>query len=85
MGPSRLTKQLRRKIRERVITLAKEEGSMWRFCEKAGINRTGIYKWLKHESYPGLASLVLIHEAYDVSLDWLLGYTDERRPGHDQT
>ena len=58
---------------------------MRRFCEKAGISRTGIYEWLKNESYPGLVSLVLIHEAYDVSLDWLLGYTDERNPGHDQT
>lgn len=44
------------------------------------INQGGISRWLKAETMPNANSIVQLCRFFNVSADWLLGLSDERRP-----
>ena len=74
-----LTPQLRNKVWERISILAKEAGGKAALARKVGIARPLLYeRGATKKRDPRLAHLCMIHDACDVSLDWLLGYTDKR-------
>lgn len=47
------------------------------FSEKVGFSRTSLYKFKK--AYPSLENLIKISEFLDVSVDYLLGRTAQRK------
>ncbi len=50
------------------------------FEEKTGVHQSSISKILSNQRALTANNICLIAEAFDVSTDWLLGRTDERKP-----
>ena len=50
------------------------------FEEKTGVPQSSISKILSNQRDLTANNICLIAEAFDVSTDWLLGRTDERKP-----
>ena len=49
------------------------------FAELTGISESGLKNWLYRKKSPNAASVLIIAEAFDVSCDWLLGLSNERK------
>lgn len=50
-------------------------------ADSFGISLRGYCRWEKGEREPTFSTLVAIADLYGVSVDWLLGRTDEARAG----
>ena len=59
-------------------------GSKKEFCDKIGVNTTILSQWLSGFSKSYELYLYQIAEAYNVSVDWLKGETDDPAPKEKQ-
>lgn len=68
-------------IGNRIIQLRKEKGYATRksFAEKLRIPETTLKNYEKNERKPGYSFLIELSDIFDVSTDYLLGVTDEKR------
>lgn len=66
---------------ERFATLLKEHKTNPAQVAKAtGLNKSTLTHWKQGKYTPKSDKLILIAEYFDVSLEWLQGFTDERKP-----
>lgn len=66
-------------IGENIATLRKiNKLSQEEFAEKIGVTRQSISKWEKGDSVPDLESCVLIAKCFNVSIDDLVNYSEEK-------
>lgn len=66
-------------IGENIATLRKiNKLSQEKFAEKIGVTRQSISKWEKGNSVPDLESCVLIAKCFNVSIDDLVNYSEEK-------
>ena len=66
-------------FRERMILLKDEHGLTWRSIEKqTGIPYSTLQTYIVRDVDPRAYSLIALSKAFGVSVDWLLGLTDER-------
>ena len=64
---------------ERCLTLKEESGLNYRqMGEKCGFSKTNFDYWIRNGTLPSGWSLMQISRTFDVSIDWLMGLTEER-------
>ncbi len=65
-------------FKERLSGLMKEYGySQVELAGRSGVKQNTISAWLKDKKQPGLTSLWLIADCFDVSIDYLVGRKDD--------
>ena len=68
-------------IANRLQTLRKEKGySQEQLALELGISRQAVSKWERAESSPDTDNLICLAKLYNVSLDYLAGFTDTLKP-----
>lgn len=66
------------KFSERLRGLMKEFGyNQVKLAEKSGVKQNTISSWLSGKKEPGMTSLWLIADCFDVSIDYLIGRKDD--------
>ena len=70
---------MRTAFRERMILLKDESGITWRTIEeRTGLPYSTLQSYMVRDVDPRAYSLIRISMAFGVSVDWLLGLTEER-------
>ena len=59
------------------LKLSKGISTTYELAQRIHIHRNNIAQWLKHDYIPSLDDLILIADYFDVTLDYLLGRTDD--------
>lgn len=69
-----------KRFAERLEELRAEKGisTVYELSMRSHIHRNNIAQWLKNDYFPLLDDLILLANLFDVSLDYLLGRTDEK-------
>lgn len=69
-------------FQERLYELRMEKGipTVYRLAEKLHIHRNNIAQWNKNKSIPLIEDVELIADYFKVSVDYLLGRTDDKTP-----
>ena len=66
---------------DRIKSLMKEKGLKVQFvCSQLGASRYKFYDWERGKSSPSENDLKVLSDILDVSIDYLLGNTDEKKP-----
>ncbi len=74
------TKRPKTIVGKRLMILKREYAMTNRQMEiDTGIDEKSFQKWLTLYRYPHSEQIIKICKAYDVSADWLLGLSDERK------
>ena len=67
-------------VGKRLQFLKKEYAMSTRqMAEDINSNHQAVYNWMTKYIFPRSDTIIKICKAYDVSADWLLGLTDERK------
>ena len=70
---------MRTAFRERMILLKDESGITWRTMEeRTGLPYSTLQSYMVRDVDPRAYSLIRISRTFGVSVDWLLGLTEER-------
>ena len=70
---------MRTAFRERMILLKDESGITWRTIEeRTGLPYSTLQSYMVRDVDPRAYSLIRISRTFGVSVDWLLGLTEER-------
>jgi transcriptional regulator with XRE-family HTH domain len=70
---------MRTAFRERMILLKDESGITWRTIEeRTGLPYSTLQSYMVRDVDPRAYSLIRIARVFGVSIDWLLGLTEER-------
>ena len=70
---------MRTAFRERMILLKDESGITWRTIEeRTGLPYSTLQSYMVRDVDPRAYSLIRISRVFGVSVDWLLGLTEER-------
>ena len=70
---------MRTAFRERMILLKDESGITWRTIEeRTGLPYSTLQSYMVRDVDPRAYSLIRISRVFGVSIDWLLGLTEER-------
>jgi transcriptional regulator with XRE-family HTH domain len=70
---------MRTAFRERMILLKDESGITWRTIEeRTGLPYSTLQSYMVRDVDPRAYSLIRIARVFGVSVDWLLGLTEER-------
>ena len=69
-------------FKERLIELQNEKGisTVYELSQRIHIHRNNIAQWNKLNCIPLIDDLIIIADFFDVSIDYLLGRTDDRTP-----
>ena len=71
---------MRTAFRERMILLKDESGITWRTIEeRTGLPYSTLQSYMVRDVDPRAYSLIRIARVFGVSVDWLLGLTEERK------
>ena len=71
---------MRTAFRERMILLKDESGITWRTIEeRTGLPYSTLQSYMVRDVDPRAYSLIRISRVFGVSVDWLLGLTEERK------
>ena len=67
-------------FKERLIKLQKEKNSftVYELSQRIHIHRNNIAQWIKLNCIPLIDDLIIVADFFDVSVDYLLGRTDDR-------
>ena len=68
-----------KKFKERLEELktSKEIATTYELAQRVHIHRNNIAQWMKHDYIPSIDDLILIADFFGVSLDYLLGRSDD--------
>lgn len=67
---------------DRLTMLRKKRGySQEQLAEKLGVSRQAVSKWERAEASPDTDNLIALAKIYEISLDELLGYREQRKDG----
>ena len=69
-------------FKERLIELQNEKGisTVYELSQRIHIHRNNIAQWNKLNCIPLIDDLIIIADFFDISIDYLLGRTDDRTP-----
>ena len=66
---------------EKLLELRRREGlSQEQLADRLGVTRQSVSKWESGAAAPELSKLVALSELFSVSVDYLVGLTDEATP-----
>ena len=66
---------------EKLLELRRREGlSQEQLADRLGVTRQSVSKWESGAAAPELTKLVALSELFSVSVDYLVGLTDEATP-----
>lgn len=81
MGKSEPLKKPETKLSQRIRELRKErDWSQEYLGSLLGVEGTSVNRYEKSSRDPGTSTLMLLADIFDVSIDYLTGRTDERKP-----
>ena len=68
------------KFKERLLDLQKEKGisTVYELSESVHIHRNNIAQWNKSDCIPLIDDLIIVADFFKVSIDYLLGRTDDK-------